>query len=110
MLSIFENDFTIETEIYARIKNDFGESTEEYDDKLYDVLHEELDHYINCMWKSEVDSLLAEIGFDKAMKTYIDEFGAIESGVTSRTLLYVCIKNELHERLSFESFLEFAKE
>lgn len=110
MLSIFETDGTIETEIYARIKLDFGDvSEEEYHDKLYDVVHEELDDYVNCMWNSEVDRLMVEIGFDKAMKTYIDEYGAIESGITSKTLLYVCIYNELMERMSYENFVACVK-
>jgi len=113
MLSIFENGPTIETEIYAHIKLDFGVShdvsEEEYHDKLYDVVHEELDDYVNRMWHSEVDSLLSEIGFDKAMKTYIDEYGPIESGITSKTLLYVCIHNELNERMSYEKFVACVK-
>jgi hypothetical protein len=110
MLSIFEDGPTIETEIYARIQLDFGDvSEEEYDDKLYDIVHEELDDYVNVMWNSEVDRLLTEIGFDKAMKTYMDEYGAIEPGITSKTLLYVCIHNELNERMSYEKFVACVK-
>jgi len=102
----------IELKIYATIKDEFGDITEdEYNDKLYDILHEELDHCINCMYDGQVESLLVEIGFDKAMNTYIDEYGSIQRGVTSRTLLYVCIKNELHDRLlSYEQFVDFTKE
>lgn len=111
MLSIFENDFTIEHEIYARMKNDFDDLTEdEFEDELGDILHEELDNYVNCMYNGEVNKLMVEIGFDKAMDMYITEFGAIESGITSKTLLYVCIKNELYEKVSFENFIKFTKE
>jgi hypothetical protein len=110
MSSVFETSLDVAEEIYSRIQNDFDNLTEDsFNDELYDVLHEELDDKINRMYQSEVDQLLAQVGFDYAMETYIDEFGAIDSGVTSKTLLLVCIKNLLHEKLSFEHFIEFTK-
>lgn len=109
MSSLIEITLDIAEEVYARIQNDFGNvSEEEFNDKLYDIVHEELDNDVNIMWNSEVDRLMVEIGFDKAMKTYIDEYGAIESGITSKTLLYVCIHNELNEQLSYEEFVAWA--
>jgi hypothetical protein len=110
MLSIFETDFSIETEIYARLKIDFGNLTEDsFNGKLSDVVDEELADYVNNMSSEDIVYLLTEIGFDKAMTTYMLKYGAIEPGVTSRVLLLVCIKDELDKKISFERFVKFTK-
>ena len=110
MSSFFETSLDIAEEVYARIQNDFENITEDkFNDELYDILYEEIDGSVNRMYDNKVDSLLTEIGFREVIDTYISEFGPIERGIDVRTLLFVYIKNELNNKMSFENFVEFTK-
>jgi hypothetical protein len=63
-----------------------------YDVVTVDIIHQEIDRYVNELWDFEIMSILYNFGLDKAIEIYKDNFGEV---TTSRALVFALIEEQL---------------
>jgi hypothetical protein len=74
----------------------FGEDSS-YDvipDNKDDIIQEVVDNYVSELWDFELVSIIYNFGFDKALKSYKDNFGEVH---TSKAIVHHLIVEQLPE-------------
>lgn len=81
-------------ELYLKMKDKEGEW--EMTDEMYDVIHEEIDHYLEGE-ETLCEDILKEYGLNQAFKDYIEEygFGSINKENVSGCLVFHILKQQL---------------
>jgi hypothetical protein len=107
----------VQGELFNRIQHEQeGEmDLDAYTEKMCDIIHEEIDEAVQTEYLGDVEDVLRDYGFHKALCLYINEFGASalehisqENGHYSRCLLYMVTKDLL--TYSFKEYQDYCEE
>lgn len=71
-------------------------------DDYVDVLHEEIDDWVNKTWNSEVDEIVGEVGIDTLLEMYEGCFGLASLATVhkcnrGRALLYLYVRSKVDD-------------
>jgi len=75
---------------------------------VYDVVHQEVDHYVNCMSRQGKRHLIIGYGLEEALQLMIDNDGPLTVAPTEEALCYTIIRENISP--SYVGFIESMRE